>query len=87
MARYEVRFKRSVAKDLRSLPKQDVKRILSRIDEIAENPRGTGTNKLTGKELYRARQGAYRIIYEIADDVLIVQIIRIAHRSTVYRLH
>lgn len=42
--------------------------------------------KLAGAdELYRVRAGDYRIIYQIADDELIVLIVRVAHRKDAYR--
>ncbi len=84
MANYKVTFKKSVAKDLRAIPKQDVKRILSRIDTLTDNPRGEGCIKLSGQERYRVRQGLYRIIYEIQDERLVVQVVKIGHRSNIY---
>jgi mRNA interferase RelE/StbE len=74
-----------VAKDLRSIPNQDVKRILSRIDMLAINPGGEGCIKLSGQECYRVRQGIYRIIYEIVEERLIVSVVKVAHRSSVYQ--
>ncbi len=85
MERYRIVFKRSVAKDLRSIPGPDVKRILQEIDALAENPRLDGSIKLTGKNYYRVRQGNYRIIYEIRDDELVVVVIKIGSRGAVYR--
>jgi mRNA interferase RelE/StbE len=85
MAKYKLLFKKSVAKDLRVLPKSDVKKILQRINKLAENPRASGSKKLSGQEFYRVRQGVYRIIYEIIDDQLIVQVIKVTHRSKSYR--
>ena len=84
MAKYRVVFKKSVAKDLRGISKQDVKRILRRIDALAVDPRGEGCMKLSAQERYRVRQGLYRILYEIRDDVLIVQVVKVGHRSSVY---
>ena len=81
MARYKLLFKKSVAKDLRSLPKSDVRKILARIRALFAGPRAVGCKKLSGQEFYRVRQGVYRIIYEIIEDKLIVHIIKIAHRS------
>jgi mRNA interferase RelE/StbE len=85
MASYELAFKKSVAKDLRDLPKQDVRRILQRIRALAEDPRALGCEKLSGQERYRVRQGAYRIVYEIQDGLLIVLVVKVAHRRNVYR--
>lgn len=85
MASYEIVFRKSVAKDLRALPRQDVRRILSRIRSLAEDPRPMGCEKLGGRELYRVRQGVYRIIHAIEDARLIVEVIKVAHRRDAYR--
>ena len=85
MARYSLLFKKSVSKDLRSIPKQDVQRILKRIDMLMDDPRPSGSEKLSTQELYRIRQGRYRILYEIQDAVLIIVVVKIGKRSDVYR--
>ena len=85
MASYELVFKKSVAKDLRSIPKKDVARILQRIDALRDDPRGEGCVKLSAQERYRVRQGVYRIVYEIRENELIVMVVKIGHRSTVYK--
>jgi mRNA interferase RelE/StbE len=85
MEKYRITFKKSVAKDLRVIPKNDIKKILNKIDTIAVNPRGEGCIKLSGQENYRVRQGLYRIVYEIKDDVLVVNVVKVAHRSQVYK--
>jgi mRNA interferase RelE/StbE len=85
MTKYKIRFKQSITKDLRTIPKHDVQRILEKIDWLSENPRGEGCIKLSGQEYYRVRQGIYRIIYEILDDILVINLIKIAHRSSVYK--
>lgn len=81
---YTVTFKQSVTKDLRAIPNADVRRILDRIDALATDPRGSGCVKLSGQERCRVRQGAYRIVYEIHDDRLVVIVVRVGHRSGVY---
>ena len=85
MAKFKITFKKSVAKDLRSIPPADVKRILQRIDMLAESPRGEGCVKLSVQERYRVRQGVYRVVYEIRDESLIVLVVKVAHRSAVYK--
>ena len=85
MAKYKITFKKSVSKDLRSIPSADVKRILKRIDALADNPRADGCIKLSAQERYRIRQGLYRIVYEIRDETLVVHVVKVAHRSTVYK--
>jgi len=85
MEKFEVTFKKSVAKDLRSLPKSDIERILKKIDSLREDPRALGAIKLSAQERYRVRQGIYRIIYEIRDKELIIHVVKIGHRSGVYK--
>ena len=85
MAKYSITFKRSVTKDLRSIPSNDIKRILKKIDALAEDPRGEGCIKLSTQERYRVRQGLYRIVYDIRDEALIIHVVKIGHRSGVYR--
>jgi mRNA interferase RelE/StbE len=86
MARFELRIKPSVAKDLRSIPKVDVKRILSRMQALCDDPRAPGCEKLAGNdELYRVRQGVYRIVYTVHDAKVVVEVVRVGHRGDVYR--
>ena len=85
MARYELRIKASVAKDLRDLPKADVRRIVERIECLREDPRPFGCEKLSALERYRIRQGNYRIIYEIFDAEIVVEVVKVGHRRDVYR--
>ena len=85
MAKYRLVFKKSVTKDLRVIPNVDVKRILNKIEQLIENPRPLGYTKLTGNEKYRIRQGSYRIVYEIRDAILVVNVIKISHRYSVYK--
>jgi mRNA interferase RelE/StbE len=85
MASYKIVFKRSVAKDIRRIPDKDVQRILKRIEALIEEPRPPGAEKLTGDEIYRVRQGNYRILYTIEDELITVTIVKVAHRRDVYR--
>ena len=85
MAEYEIFFKESVWKDLGKIPKSILKRILSRIKKLGDDPRPIGCEKLTGQELYRVRQGKYRIVYSIQENELTVWVIKVGHRKDVYR--
>jgi mRNA interferase RelE/StbE len=85
MAAYKVQFKASVEKDFATIPKKDLKRILKRIEALAENPRPWGCEKLTGQERYRLRQGRYRIVYSVQDDEVTVWVFKVGHRKDVYR--
>ncbi|NLD37704.1 MAG: type II toxin-antitoxin system RelE/ParE family toxin [Desulfatiglans sp.] len=85
MGEYKIFFKESVEKDLRSIPKKDIKKILTRIETLAQEPRPQGCEKLSGQEKYRIRQGTYRIIYSIQDQELTVWVVKVGHRKEVYR--
>ena len=85
MARFELRFKPSVAKDLRGIPKTEVRRLLKRIEALGNDPRPAGSEKLTGRELYRIRQGVYRIVYSVDDAAVVIEVIKVGHRREVYR--
>ena len=86
MARYSLLIKASAAKEIERLPTKKLRRaIVARIGSLAEEPRPHGCVKLSGAEKYRLRHGAYRILYEIVDDRLIVTVVRVRHRKTAYR--
>jgi len=85
MARYEVRFRKSVAKDLDPIPKRDVQRILKAIEALAGESRPPQSRKLSGAEIYRLRCGVHQVLYEIQDEVLLVCVVKVAHRKDMYR--
>jgi len=85
MAVYSIFFKNSVRKDLDSIPDNYLQRIMERIGLLAENPRPVGSEKLSGQEKYRVRQGDYRIVYSIQDTELIIWVVKVGHRREVYR--
>ena len=86
MAKYSIRIKKSARKELESIAtKADRLRIIKRIQSLADNPRPTGSQELSGFGRYRIRQGNYRIVYSIQDAKLVVYVIRIGDRRDVYR--
>ncbi len=85
MASYSLEIKRSAVKELADLPAKDRGRIVSRIQGLAENPYPPGAEKLSGQARYRLRQGDYRILYEIHEQVLRIVVVKIARRLDVYR--
>ncbi len=85
MASYKLAFKKSVAKDLRTIPNPNLKRILARMRTLAKDPRPRGTEKLSGEDKYRLRQGNYRILYTVNDADICVLIVKVGHRREVYR--
>ena len=85
MALYNIVFKKSVTKDVKSIPKKDLKKILVRIKKLEKTPRPKGVEKLTNQEQYRVRQEKYRILYTIEDTIICITIIKIGHRKSVYK--
>ena len=85
MASFELGFKPSVARDLRGIPREDVQRILARIEALRNDPRPTGCEKLSGQERYRVRQGHYRILYSVAETEMVVEIVKVGQRREVQR--
>ncbi len=86
MPEYSVTFARSARKELEKLTPQIAERILNRIEALAVNPRPAGFLKLKGEDrLWRIRIGDYRVVYEIDDGNLIVDVSIIRHRKDVYR--
>ena len=85
MARYSILVKRSAQKELEALPKSYLVPITKIISSLADNPRPSGSEKLSGAEKFRIRKGPYRIVYSIQDQELIVWVVKIAHRKDVYR--
>ena len=86
MASYRVFIKPSAAKELEAVgTKKERTRLVARIRSLAVDPRPPGCQKLSGSEKYRVRQGAYRVVYLIEDDKLMVTVVRVAHRREVYR--
>jgi mRNA interferase RelE/StbE len=85
MAGYKIFFRKSVWKDFESIPKKELNRILEKIESLSENPRPSGSQKLSGQERFRIRQGRYRIIYSIQDEELTVWVVKVGHRKDVYR--
>jgi len=85
MGNYRIELKRSVLKDFDSIPRKDLQRIVATIRALADNPRPPQAKKLSGREQYRVRQGNYRILYSIEDDLLVVCVVTVGHRKNVYR--
>jgi mRNA interferase RelE/StbE len=83
---YRVELTRSAEKDLRRIDRSRVAAVYEALEGLSDAPRRHGSKKLVGADrTYRIRVGDYRIVYEIDDDVLVVLVIRVAHRREVYR--
>lgn len=87
MTAYRVEVARRAAKVIAALPRREQQRIRAAIDLLADNPRPPGCVAMTGEaHAYRVRVGDYRIVYEVFDARLVVQVVRVGHRRDVYRL-
>lgn len=83
---YEIKFTKGARKQFKKLSQDLQDRIQSKIDDLAMEPRPDGVKKLKKEESsYRIRVGEYRVIYEIYDNILLVTIVRVKHRSQAYK--
>jgi mRNA interferase RelE/StbE len=85
MASYRIEWKRSAAKELKSLPRDVVLRIVTTVEQLAAHPFPSGVKKLVGAEnTYRIREGSYRVVFAVIASSLVIEIIRVGHRKDVY---
>ena len=86
MAIYSIEWKHSARKELKKLPKYLIPKILITVEGLIENPFPKGSRKIIGaKHIYRIRVGDYRIVYSVKSGKLVIEIIRVSHRKSVYR--
>ena len=84
MANYKIEIKKSATKEIARLPKNILKRVLTKIQSLSNEPRPSGCKKLTADEKYRVRVGDHRILYSIEDGKLVVYVVKVGHRKKVY---
>ncbi|MFY0602296.1 MAG: type II toxin-antitoxin system RelE/ParE family toxin [Cyclobacteriaceae bacterium] len=84
---YEITFKKKAGKELAQLPSVVLPKVVSGIDDLASDPRPSGSKKLKGsdEDMWRIRIGDYRVIYVVEDEIKIVNIRKVGHRKDVYR--
>jgi mRNA interferase RelE/StbE len=85
MEEYKIFFKKSVEKDFKKIPNKFLSKILEKIEALKNDPKPEGCEKLTGYDLYRIRQGTYRIVYSIQDNELTIWVIKVGHRKEIYK--
>jgi mRNA interferase RelE/StbE len=86
VGKYRVLIKPSAVEEIEAIPQKKIRQqIVRRIQQLAQEPKPPGSTKFSGHDRYRIRQGAYRIIYAIEDDELVVFVVKVAHRKDVYR--
>jgi mRNA interferase RelE/StbE len=84
---YQIEYLKRAEKDIAGLDRVQQEKIIDAIEALARNPRPPGVTAMQGKYKghYRVRVGDYRIIYEVKDSVLVVQVVRVGHRKEIYR--
>ena len=81
---YTIEFRNKVLKALVKINEPYYAAIKKQIYDLADNPRPKGCRKLKGRKGYRIRVGDYRVIYEIFDDFLLIDVIDLGHRKEIY---
>lgn len=85
MESYRIVIKKSAAKEIERLEKKDRIRIIEKIIGLADDPHPSGSKKLSGQEKYRIRQGNYRILYQVIDQKLVINVVKVGHRRDIYK--
>ncbi len=87
MALYKVEINKKVRKnDFASIDAKDVFRIVKRIQGLASDPYPPGSVRLKGREEWRIRQGNYRILYIVNEEIVTVIVVKVGHRKEVYKI-
>ena len=86
MGIYQIEWKKSALRELKHLDRRIVPRILAAVDSLSTQPLPAGVRKLQGSQrTYRIRVGTYRVVYELYESRLVVEVIRVRHRKDAYR--
>ncbi|MEO6721115.1 MAG: type II toxin-antitoxin system RelE/ParE family toxin [Ferruginibacter sp.] len=81
---YTLRIENAVVKALEKINEPYYSKIKTAILKLAKNPRPAGYKKLKGRDGFRIRVAGYRIIYDIFDNILTVDVIDLGHRKEIY---
>jgi mRNA interferase RelE/StbE len=85
MVSYSILWKTSAIKEMKNFPKKDIQRIVNKVNALERNPVPPGSLKLAGSlNTHRLRIGNYRVIYNLFEKILTIEIIRVRHRKDVY---
>lgn len=84
MANYRIVIRKSAAKEIEKIQKEDRIRIVEKIRSLSSDPYPTGSKKLSGQEKYRIRQGNYRILYQVINEELVINVVKVGHRRNIY---
>jgi mRNA interferase RelE/StbE len=81
---YRIEVRPAATRALKRIDHRDRDRIRGAIALLGEDPRPPGAKALRGRDAFRVRVGDYRIIYTVADEVLLVVVVTLGHRRDVY---
>jgi mRNA interferase RelE/StbE len=81
---YSLDFSKQALKELEKINEPFYSNIKEAISNLTENPRPAGYKRLKGRDGYRIRIGNYRVIYDIFDTELIIEIVTLGHRKDIY---
>lgn len=82
---YSLSFSKLALKELEKINEPYYSAIKQAIANLTINPRPQGYKKLKGRDGYRIRVSNYRVIYNIFDFQLIIDIITLGHRKDIYK--
>lgn len=82
---YQVSVRKKAIQALEKIYEPDYSKIKAAIINLADDPRPSGCKKLKGRPGYRIRVGDYRIIYEVMDKVLHIEVVQLGHRKDIYQ--
>jgi len=85
MVKYKIKIKKSANKELQKIPTKNLRKIIKKIQLLANEPRPKDCEKLTEQERYRIRQGNYRVVFEVHDKEKLIVIFKIGDRKEIYR--
>jgi len=86
VAAYRIAFTPAAQRQFAALDPPTRRRVAHRIDALSPAPRPPGAEILKGGEgELRIRVGDWRVIYSVQDDELLILVIKVGHRSDVYR--
>ncbi len=84
MLKYTITISKTAQKQLDKLPDNVAEEIIDLIQSLGSDPRPHGYKKLKGRTGYRVRKGNYRVVYDIFDRILLVDVIAVGNRKNIY---
>ncbi|MDX2408336.1 type II toxin-antitoxin system RelE/ParE family toxin [Streptomyces microflavus] len=85
MSEYRTVFRPEAQVELRKIPRETALRILAKLTELESDPLGFNTTALVSQpDRRRLRIGDYRVVYTIDNGELMVWVVHVGHRSTIY---